>query len=243
MKIQVLGSGNAFNQQSRFNSSYLITSAQGVVLVDFGFTTLLALQQNQIPLDAINTIFITHYHGDHFGGLPAFFLAKKYIAEKGHVALVGPGPVAAKVKELQSVLYQGTEGILEELPIQYFGVEAGKSYNNPFPFEVVEMKHSDPSLPVGYILEIEGKKIGFSGDTCWHEGIEPFVNACDYVILECNFTQKIGEGHISVEELEASAVIQNNKEHIYLTHLYEGSAELALSKGYNTLEDGQILNF
>ena len=105
------------------------------------------------------------------------------------------------------------------------------------------MVHSELALPVGYILNLEGRKIGFSGDTCWHEGIIDFLAKSDKVILECNFVEKIGEGHISVDELESSREIQKRKTDVYLTHLYEGSSQKAKELGYNTFADGDVLNF
>jgi len=124
-----------------------------------------------------------------------------------------------------------------------FNQNGGKYKEGDLCFESVLMKHSEKAEPVGYLLRLEGKNIGFSGDTCWHDGVEPFVHACDKVFLECNFADKVGEGHISVDELESSQVIQQLKSQIYLSHLYEGSALKANSLGYNILSDGDALNF
>lgn len=246
MQLKVLGSGNAFNQEARLNSSYLIECSFGNVLIDCGFTVPLALQKNRLPFSEVDYIFITHYHGDHFAGLAALLLGLKYISPKEKpLKIIGPGDVKQKTTELLKVLYPGTEKLIAELPLEFIAVnEKGQQVLlSDFSFESVPMIHSESALPVGYILNIDGMNIGFSGDTCWHEGIMDFLAKSDKVILECNFVEKVGEGHISVEELESSKEVQDKKADIYLTHLYEGSSQKAKGLGYKTIADGDVLNF
>jgi len=246
VKLKVLGTGNAFNQQSRMNSSYLVEVGDKNVLIDCGFTVPFALQKENISFSTLDYILITHYHGDHFAGLSALLLALKYITpQEKKLTIIGPGSVMAKVKELQKVLYSGTEKLLDELNLEFFSVDQkGGDYDlGDFKLSVLPMVHSDDAIPVGYIIQNQSYKLGFSGDTCWHEGVEKLIQKSDSIILECNFIERIGEGHISVQELESSQVVLSNKSNIYLTHLYEGSSEQALKLNYNVLRDGEDLVF
>lgn len=246
MDVKVLGSGNAFNQDERLNSAYLINSDNKNILVDCGFTVPYALQKLKFKFCDLDYIFITHYHGDHYAGISALLLGLKHIYPlERELVIVGPGDVRAKILELLKVLYGGTEKILDELNLKFVSVNqnGGKYKEGNLCFESVLMEHSEKAEPVGYILNLKEKNIGFSGDTCWHDGIESFVNSCDNVFLECNFADKVGKGHISVDELESSQIIQQFKSQIYLCHLYEGSALKANSLGYNVLSDGDELNF
>jgi len=246
MKVKVLGTGNAFNQQCRLNSSFLLDSQDLRILIDCGFTAPLALQKEKIEFSSIDYVFITHYHGDHFAGIASLLLGLKYVFKQHKkLTIIGPGDVKAKVIELLTVLYAGTEVMVYELNIEFVSVPIEGSTLNigEMHVDVHKMIHSEASLPVGYVLKINTFRIGFSGDTSWHDGIIPFVNSCDKVILECNFSETIGEGHISVEELECSIEIQEKKADLYLTHLYEGSSKKASKFGYQTLSDGDELNF
>lgn len=246
MELKVLGSGNAFNQQARLNSSYLIKASVGNILIDCGFTVPFALQQNKIEFSDIDYILITHYHGDHYAGLAAVLLGLKYVSKREKpLTIIGPGDVKSKTFELLKVLYPGTEKLVDELPLEFISVDnEGEEVDlGDFKVEVFQMIHSDAADPVAYLLNIEGLKLGFSGDTCWHDGIVEFLVKSDKVILECNFAEKVGEGHISIEELEDSLAVQEMKPNIHLTHLYEGSASKAKELGYNLLSDGDLLNF
>lgn len=247
MELVVLGSGNAFNQDLRLNSAYLLKSSVGLSLIDCGFTVSFALQRANVAVNELDCIFITHYHGDHFGGLSALLLALKYTSpQKKKLHIVGPSNVYQKVKDLQSFMYAGTERLLDELDIEFIQVDhsAVKQYIvNKMPFSVIPMIHSDQALPVAYVLGDEYKKIGFSGDTCWHKGVEALVAASDYCIVECNFADKVGEGHISVDELLTSELVKNRRSAIFLTHLNQSSALKAKTNGFQILEDFQILPF
>ncbi len=246
MKVKVLGTGNAFNQQSRFNSSYLININGINVLIDCGFTVPLALQNEGVEFSSIDYILITHYHGDHYAGLASILLGLKYISpQHKKLTIIGPGNIETKIKSLMDVLYPGNIHLFNELNLNLKSVSilGDKLKTNDFNLEVFPMVHSEMTLPIGYIFEKKNIKIGFSGDTCWHSGLIPFIQSCDKLIIECNFSCKIGDAHLSVEELELSDLIRSKKKHVFLTHLSSESAKKALEYGYNILSDGDDLYF
>jgi len=78
MKIQFLGTGDAFCSGGRFQTSFLVTSPQFNFLIDCGGTTLLALKSQKVAIDQLDGVLISHFHGDHFGGLPYLLLALKF---------------------------------------------------------------------------------------------------------------------------------------------------------------------
>lgn len=246
MKIKVLGTGNAFNEQSRFNSSYFLDLEGVNVLVDCGYTVPLALQREGIEFSSIDYILITHYHGDHYAGLASFLLALKYISPQyKQLTIIAPGNIEMKTKSLIEILYPGNSSLLDELNLHLKSASASgdKIKTNHFYVELFPMIHNELALPVGYVLHKNNLKVGFSGDTCWHSGLIPFIQACDKLIIECNFPYKLGDSHLSVEELEKSDLICSKKEHIFLTHLNSESAEKALELGYNVLSDRDDLYF
>lgn len=245
MKLTVLGSGNAFSQSGRLNSSYLIGDNQDV-LIDCGFTVPLSLQKIQVPFNQIKAIFITHYHGDHFAGLAAFLLGLKYISpQKEVLTIIGAGDVKQKCVELLQVLYPGNENIVDELNLVFIGSETALLHPvkmSCYSFKALKMIHSEKSFPFGFIFQIDAITIGFTGDTCWHSGVEELITQSDFALVECNFSEKVGEGHISVEELEGSDVFNAKKQYIYLTHLSPYSAAKAKLLGCNVLSDFDVLN-
>lgn len=243
VKVKILGSGNAFNQDNRLNASYLIESAGNKILIDCGFTTPFALQQNNISFNEIDVVLITHYHGDHFAGLSAMLLALYYKSPQNKkLTIIGGGDVKKKVFDLIKTLYSGSEKIFKLLDIEFQTVSKTFFIGETL-VESIPMVHSTASLPFGFILNFDSCVIGFSGDTSWHKGVEDLIIRTDYLFLECNLTKKLGKGHISVEELEDSELIQVKKNRVFLTHLSRSSYSVASKKGYVCISDGDDFSF
>lgn len=244
-QLKILGSGNAFNEEGRFNSSYLLEHQDQKILVDCGFTTPLALQNCTIEFNEIDYVFITHYHGDHYAGLAAFLLGLKYVSlQKKKLKIVGPDDVKGNVVKLLSVLYKGNEGIVDTLDIDFVSVSSKGDLVDflNFKVEVIPMVHTVDSFPVGYCFDLINTIIGFSGDSGWHRGIEELIEKSDTVLLECNFIRNLSDSHLCIEQLESSEVVQKKKANIYLTHLNKTVAVEAKRLGYNCLEDELQLN-
>ena len=71
MKITILGSGDAFGTGGRFNSCLHVEAAGQRMLVDCGSSGMVTLNKAGIERNGLSTLLFTHFHGDHFGGLPA----------------------------------------------------------------------------------------------------------------------------------------------------------------------------
>lgn len=246
-QLKILGSGNAFNEGIRLNSAYVLASDNKNILIDCGFTVPYALQKAEISFNSIDYIFITHYHGDHVAGISAFLLALKYIyPQNKKLVVVGPGNVKTKLAAVLQVLYPGAEELLDTLNLEFINVhfqEKRKYSINELDFEVFPMQHSSEVLPVGYIFNNKKFKIGFTGDTGWHNALEDFLKKIDIAIVECNFAEKLGQAHLSVEELEKNPFVEKYKNQIYLTHLTAESALKAIEKGFHTLKDFEEYSF
>src|SRR5476649_1725090 len=91
MRLTVIGSGDAFGSGGRFNTCFLIEAQNKKLLLDFGASSLVALKSRQIDPGAIDGIFLSHLHGDHFGGLPFLLLDSQYLNRRERpLAICGP---------------------------------------------------------------------------------------------------------------------------------------------------------
>src|SRR5579885_3102923 len=79
--VTFLGTGDPFASGGRMQSAVLLDAgATGRFLLDCGATSLLALARAAIDPDTIDAVLISHFHGDHFGGLP--FLVLDLVANR-----------------------------------------------------------------------------------------------------------------------------------------------------------------
>jgi hypothetical protein len=84
MRLQFLGCGDAFGSGGRFNTCFHVTTGSAQFLVDCGASSMIAIRRFGVEPNAIETIFITHLHGDHFGGLPFFILDAQLVSRRRH---------------------------------------------------------------------------------------------------------------------------------------------------------------
>ncbi len=91
MRLQFLGSGDAFGSGGRFNTCILVESETGAFLIDCGASSLIAMRKYGIDPNLLDTVFISHLHGDHFGGLPFLILDAQFYSRRTRpLTLVGP---------------------------------------------------------------------------------------------------------------------------------------------------------
>lgn len=76
-RLLFLGTGNS-ESLDNFNSNLLIMSARQRMLVDCGWTIKPALRNIGLSIADIDTIFITHVHGDHIFGLEQLGFELRY---------------------------------------------------------------------------------------------------------------------------------------------------------------------
>jgi ribonuclease BN (tRNA processing enzyme) len=76
--MTVIGCGDAFSSGGRRNTSFLIESKGQKILMDFGATSLYGLNSLGITASDIDVVFISHFHGDHFGGIPFLIINRAY---------------------------------------------------------------------------------------------------------------------------------------------------------------------
>jgi len=100
MNLQILGCGDAFGRGGRHQSSYLVEASDRLFLLDCGPTALLAMKRTGIDPRRLDAIILSHLHGDHFGGVPFFFIEYLYQRPKRDPLVVaGPSGTEEKVRQ------------------------------------------------------------------------------------------------------------------------------------------------
>src|SRR5262252_480018 len=78
MELTFVGCGDAIGSGGRFNTCFHVQSAGSAFPVDCGSSALISMKRLAIDPSAIDSIFITHFHADHFGGLPFLVLDAQF---------------------------------------------------------------------------------------------------------------------------------------------------------------------
>src|SRR4029079_15856915 len=106
MQVRFVGCGDAFGSGGRFNTCFHVTGASVNFLIDCGASSLPALQRLGIARDAIALILITHFHGDHFGGLPFLLLDAQFTRRTRPLVVAGPAGIEARLVQVMEALFK-----------------------------------------------------------------------------------------------------------------------------------------
>ena len=244
MKLYILGCGDAFGNGGRNQSGYLVEASDRLFLLDCGPTSLLAMKKLGFASDRLDVIFLSHLHGDHFGGLPFFFI--EYLYEKPRkkpVHVAGPVGTEEKARGLFSLLY-GKGSDPQDLPPSCFHVlEPGRTSTiegiEVAPFRV---PHQVNEVSLGLKVSYGGKQVLFSGDSAWTDAFLEHAQAVDLFLCECTYYDQQSSNHMSYLQLREQ-LPKLNCHRIILTHL--GSEMLARSAeiGCAMAQDGMVVEF
>jgi len=120
MKLHVLGCGDAFGSGGRNQSGYLVQAANRLFLLDCGPTTLLAMKRAGFDPRCLDVIILSHLHGDHFGGIPFFFIEYLYRkARETPLIIAGPEGTEERVRDLFKIMYGGGANSKEIPPVRF----------------------------------------------------------------------------------------------------------------------------
>ncbi len=220
MRVQFLGSGDAFGSGGRFNTCFLVDRPDGAFLIDCGASSLIAMRKCAIDPNRIRTIFISHLHGDHFGGLPFFILdAQFYSRRTTPLTLVGPLGFATRLIEAMEVFFPGSSTAKRRFEMEVTEIAAGDTRSiGGVTLTSAEVKHACGAPPLALRLTCDGKTVAYSGDTEWTDALIEIGRNADLFIVEAlTFDKKIPH-HLDYAALRANAARIGAKR-IVLTHM------------------------
>jgi ribonuclease BN (tRNA processing enzyme) len=187
MKLTIVGCGDAFGSGGRLQTCFHVEAAAGRFLIDCGASALIGLNKLKLDPNIVQTIFISHLHGDHFGGLVWWLIHAHHVARRTEpLTVVGPEGVAQRFTTAAETLFPGSMAIGRRYELRFLDYRGEEPLTisgvRVTPFEV---RH--PSGAPSYALrtEADGKILSFSGDTEWVENLIPCANGADLFIAEC----------------------------------------------------------
>ena len=99
--VRFVGSGDSFGSGGRFQTCILVDGPGIRFAMDFGTTSLVALRQQGIEHNSIDAILLTHFHGDHCGGVPFLLMDAMLDAKRTRPLLIaGPRQTQNQVHDL-----------------------------------------------------------------------------------------------------------------------------------------------
>lgn len=204
MKITILGSGDAFGSGGRFNTCLHVEAGDDRMLLDCGGSSMVALNKAGVERNGLSTLLFTHFHGDHFGALPAFLLDAQFVSRReAPLTIAGPEGVEQRVKHILEVDFPGSSGNPWRFPVSFVEVTPARpAALAGFEVTAFPMVHDERAGPCqGYRLAREGKVFAFSGDTAWTDALVPLADGADILLVECYNYDKPLKNHLDYRTL------------------------------------------
>jgi ribonuclease BN (tRNA processing enzyme) len=241
VQVQFLGSGDAFGSGGRLQSCILVSHPGGRFLIDCGATAMVSLRRFAVEPNTVDGVFLTHLHGDHFGGLPFFILDAQLVSRRNAPLLVaGPPGLAKRLPAAMDAYFPGSSGVKRKFEIDLREMEPRAPFTSGA-VRVTPYIGLHPSGDNAYSLrfEVGGNIITCSGDTEWTEALAEAARGADLLIAEAYFYEKKVPFHLDYRTLmEKSAGLGVRR--TVITHM---SDDMLAKTGHvvcDVADDGKI---
>lgn len=243
LSLQFVGCGDAFGSGGRFNTCFHLTGDHTNLLIDCGASSLVALKQLGIDRNAIDTIVVTHFHADHFGGIPFFMLDAQFFSKRRTpLTIVGPVGLPEWYERVMETAFPGSSHAAQKFALHLVEVAAGETRRvGGVRIGAFQALHGPPGGPyLSVRIEAEGRIVTYTGDTEWTPELIPAARDADLFIAEAYFRDKTIATHLSLDAIEANFAEMRPKR-LVLTHMSDDMLNHPDRDRYETAEDGLVI--
>jgi ribonuclease BN (tRNA processing enzyme) len=220
VSVTFVGSGDSFGSGGRFNTCIVVDAPAIRFCIDFGASSLIALERLAIQHNTIDTILLTHLHGDHCGGIP-FLLVDAMLGAKRDrpLTIAGPRDTSERLKAVAAAMMPGMHVMVPKFPITYIDVPLLRATNiGPLNITTFPAVHTQATNPTSMRVEVAGKVIAYTGDSEWTEHMPALADGADLFIAECYFFSKPVRFHLNYPDITFHKS-EIKAKRIVLTHL------------------------
>ncbi|MFP4005326.1 MAG: ribonuclease Z [Candidatus Hadarchaeia archaeon] len=167
MKIQFLGTSGSRPTRDRGLTSIAIRREDELLLFDCGEGTQRQMTKTSLSPMKIDTVFLTHFHGDHFLGLPGLIQTMSLMNRERELEIVGPEGTSDRIIKLIDIPV-----FTQRFEVKTRELKPGEALERDgYLIKTEETVHSTPGLAYGlFEKERPGK---FHPKKAKELGIEP----------------------------------------------------------------------
>jgi ribonuclease BN (tRNA processing enzyme) len=202
-----------------------------------------ALRSQGIVRDDIDLVLITHFHGDHFGGVPFLLLDAQFTRRTRPLVIAGPKGIGLRLTQLREAMFENSSKREQRFELRVVELKPEVTANfgavAVTPFAVV---HGDSGGPfLGYRIEIEGRIIAYTGDTEWTEALIGLGRDADLFISEAYTFERPVKNHLSLKTLEAR-LGEIRPKRLILTHMSDDMLGQLDTLAHESASDGLVID-
>jgi ribonuclease BN (tRNA processing enzyme) len=220
LRVTFAGSGDAFGSGGRYQACiHLHPDGGSPVLLDCGATSLSALKRLGLDPGEVAAVFVSHLHGDHFGGLPFLILDGQFSRRTRPLAVAGPPGTARRLADTMECLFPGSSAAARRFAVDVTELAPGTAATvGGVRIRAWEGDHASGAPPLVLRLSLAGREIAYTGDTAWTGVITQAAADADLLIAEAYYRDKNIPYHLRLADIETHRD-QLTARRIVLTHM------------------------
>lgn len=245
MQLQFVGCGDAFGSGGRFNTCFHVTGTEANFLIDCGASSVIAMKQLGISHNDVRTILITHFHADHFGGLPFLMLDAQFFSKRTQpLTIAGPKGLRDWYVRVMETAFPGSSSTKQKFDLEFIELAPGVTTDvTGLAVTPHLVKHGNPDGPFFALrVEAEGKSLAYTGDTEWTDALIETARGVDLFVAEAYFRDKKVPLHLDLATLEEH-LAEIAPKRLVITHMSDDMLAKRDTVPYDKAEDGMIVTF
>lgn len=238
MRLTVLGSAASFAGAGQACSGHLVATPGANILFDCGHGVVANLAEAIDPL-ALDAVFITHAHVDHFVDLYALQALMRYAPEgpAGPLPLYAPAGLFERMGCLLSDSGRGelSEAFTVHELIAGVDITIGDLVVTPY-----RIDHIDPTFAL--VAHGTGPRLCYTADTAMTQPVMDAADECDLLLAEATLPQRFADAAPHLTAAQAGEIAQQaGASALVLVHIWPtNDRERALEEARSAF-DGEVL--
>ncbi len=241
MKVTFVGSGDAFGHGGRLQACISLQVGGFHATLDFGQTSLLGVRRECMDPSGIDAVIVSHFHGDHDGGVPFLILDGQFTKRTRPLVIAGPPGIRERMVGQMEAAIPTLSRTTQRYPVGYVDLSREPATIGPLTVRALPVVHTPGSSAVALRVEVEGRVIAYSGDSEWTPALAEVAAGADLFIAEAYSFEKAIPYHLSYRALLSNRA-ELRARRIVLTHLgpetlsHLGDLELEHASDGTTIE-------
>jgi ribonuclease BN (tRNA processing enzyme) len=196
-RVRFIGSGDSFGNGGRFQTCILVESGPYRFLIDCGATSLVALKRAGVDPASIDAVLLSHFHGDHCGGVPYLILDGQFAKRERPLVIAGPPGVRERMTAVFEAALPTSSRTEQRFAVSF--VVLGDTATRIGPLDVVALPvaHLPETAPHGLRVRVDRRIVAYTGDTDWCSALPVLADGADLFIAEAYSFEKRIPQHLS----------------------------------------------
>lgn len=227
MRLVVLGSGTTVPHPRRTSAAFWLETSGGNVLLDCAAASASRMAACGVDWPHLDTIWISHFHMDHCGGLGPLLTGLKHAEETKErtqtLNIVGAHGIAELLDRFSKV--HDYKLLEQKFPVNVIEVDEREPFEIVSGVEAIAMSTDHRPESLGLHMRDGDQTFVYTSDTGFDEKIAAFANGVDMLAMECTFV-KDKEDPKHLELAEAAFLLRKGKPKralfTHLNHTWDG---------------------